>query len=175
MLEPAYLNICELKRIYSSRIFDKKYLFLADPVCSYDIMIDPNDWSRIQYVSKNAGGCIIAYFTVSINRLSGIVERLDIINFLEHPSITLTRDFFRFMRILFVERKFRKMIFYALRSNPANAMYERLAKQGFARKVGYLKNQILLSDGNYHDQIIYEVGRRSYLKWAGESGIDGSI
>ncbi len=167
MLDLAYLNIGTLKQLYMQYIKknENKY-YLIDFFSNYDIQIDPNDWNRIQYVSKDFNGNIIAYFEARINRGFNIINDLEILKFIEYPNIIWIHDFIRFLKVLLLEKNFRKVVFYAIIDNPSFTKCELyLLKYKLVKEVGVMKNHCILNDGKIYDMKIFEIERDNLGKW----------
>ena len=65
---------------------------------------------------------------------------------------------------IFINRNLRKIVFHAIEQNPAVKIYKKLVKKLGGKEVGILKENIKLTDGNYYDEIIFEIYRDIYIK-----------
>jgi hypothetical protein len=112
MLELAYLNQVQLKELYARKIMDEqnKFYYLNSYI-DYDIGISSSEWDRIQYISKNSAGEILAYFGAWVNRGNHIIEKLEIINLSGKPNSLASRDFFAFWNFCLLNANLEKSSF----------------------------------------------------------------
>ena len=167
MLELALLNADELRHIFIREVTKEtnKYYWMEN-FFDYEFIIEPNEWRRIQYVSKDSEGRILVYFGAWINRSFNIVERLEIFNLSGKPNVIATRDFIRFLEILFCQRQFRKVVFYVIKDNPAVKLYEKfIVDNKIGKIVGVFEKQCISTDGNCYDQIIFEMYKDNFVEW----------
>jgi hypothetical protein len=163
MIELAYLNQDLLEKKWKSCLTSNLFFYyFHSPAMPYKIEIVNSEWNTIQYVSKDSENKIIGFFAGYINRTHNFVENLDIINFTEKINVTFTEDLFEFFYLLLIKKGFRKIVFHAIKDNPAAKMYERfIIRNKIGVVVGTLKKNKLLPDGKYYDEIIFEV----YKEW----------
>lgn len=164
MLELAYFNQAELYDCLKHVVTNKDlYFYLMYPNKFFNFRIDNNDSTSIQFVSKTQTGEIIGFFSAYINSSHDYIENLDFINFSGRPSIIFSRDTKLFFDEIFINRKFRKITFYAIAQNPAVKMYRKLIKKLGGQEVGILKENKKLTDGQYYDEVIFEIFREGYI------------
>lgn len=164
MLELAYFNQAELYDCLKHVVTNKDlYFYLMYPNKFFNFRIDNNDSTSIQFVSKTQTGEIIGFFSAYINNSHNCIENLDIINFLGYPSIIFSRDTKLFFDEIFINRNLRKITFHAIEQNPAVKMYRKLIKKLGGREVGILKENKKLTDGQYYDEVIFEIFREGYI------------
>jgi len=134
----------------------------------YELIIDRNDWKRIQVVSVSRSGGLLAYFEARLNRESQIVEDLLLMSLCPRGlSIEAGGDVFRFVASLFEERGIRKIFFRFIRDNPASRQYQRvlehMAHCGSVQ--GVLTDYLTLPDGKTYDLVIMDILKQPYLQW----------
>lgn len=164
MLEFAYFNQAELYDCLQKVLKDRNlYFYFMYPTKFFSIRIDDTDYNSIQFVSKSNDGKIIGFFSAYINNDHNTISNLDFINFTGKPSIVFSRDTKLFFDEIFITRNFRKITFYAIEQNPAVKMYRKLVNKLGGREVGVLKENKKLTDGNYYDEVIFEIFKKGYL------------
>ena len=165
MLEPAYFYQNELNDCMKKVSMNKDlYFYFMYPTKFYSILLDNNESDSLQYVSKDSKGNILGYFAAYIGHDDNHIKNLDMINFSNSINIVFSKDAIKFLDKIFLEKKFRKVIFYTIADNPAVKIYRKLIKKFNGREVGCLKNEKLLTDGTYHDEIIFEIFLCDYIK-----------
>jgi hypothetical protein len=167
MLELAFLNQSALNEKWKECLKnDMFFYYFFQPYNLFQLEIVNNDSGVIQYVSKNNNGELLGFYAAYINRAHYIIENVDIINLTGKPNFIFSNDLLMFIDILLIKRAFRKIIFHAIADNPAINIYDRfLKKYLIGKRVGILKNNKLLTDGKYHDEIIYEIYRNNFVKY----------
>lgn len=167
MLDLAFNNQQKLKDIFSKKIFEKvNFYYNMNPYIDYEVQVDYSEWHRIQYVSKTLNDEVLAYFCAWVNRPFNIIEKLEVINLSGKPNIIATKDFFDFLKLLLVERKFRKLVFYVIKDNPAIKLYKKFVLGNkIGRLVGIFKKHCILTDGNCYDQYIFEIYGNKFEQW----------
>jgi len=169
MLAPAILKEAELRASFPGRLIqnDARFFYFQSYV-DYDVVIDRNDWKRIQFVSIGNEQKLLAYFEARINRESLIVEDLLVLNFWGTKlALQQTKDLFHFVFYLFSARGIRKIYLRFIKDNPAGRQYERFilrtAKCGSIQ--GILTDYVILADGKAYDLVIMDILRDPYLEW----------
>lgn len=166
MLELAYLHQARLMDIFPKRVMldiNKYYYIMQNTI--YRLDIEPNDMRIIQYVSVNKNRELLWYIAAYPNWQTHNIENLAIFSLSDNVSIEGAKDFLEFINMLFTKMRFNKIVFNVIRENPARKSYEAFIKRNnVGRVVGTLKNHRLLKDGKYHDEIIMELYRDSYLE-----------
>lgn len=82
-------------------------------------------------------------------------------------NYTFSKDFRKFLTELFDRYNFNKVSFKVIKGNAAEKMYDKYIEKYNGRVVGYRKNEIMLSDGRYYDDKLYEITKEDYLKSKG--------
>ena len=169
MLVPAILCEAGLKNTFSQRICqsDMRFFHFQNFV-DYDLIVDRNDWKRIQMVSIDPHGQLLAYFEARINREANIVEDLLVMSLRTSGLTNLAnRDFFRFTASLLKDRGFRKVFFRYIKDNPAARQYQRLFGEIIqcGSIQGILEEYVTLTDGKIYDLVIMDIKREPYLRW----------
>lgn len=168
MLVPAIVHEAELRVRYRDRVADlgMRY-FLFQSYLDYDLVIDRNDWRRVQFVSVQPEG-LMAYLEARINRESAVVEDV-LVTSLRVGGLSwgASIDVLRFIAYLFEERGFRKLFFRFVEDHPFGPKYVRffcdLARCGSVQ--GVLPGYVTLSDGLSYNLVIMEVHRPEFLEW----------
>ncbi len=169
MLVPAILREQDLRPLFMARMAEqtaKYYYFQA--YRDFDLIIDRNDWNRIQYVSQSSMGELFALYEARINHESNIVENILILSLRSQGlSFEAVGDLFGFVRYLFQERGFRKIFVRYLADNPASGQYEKLLirRAGCGSIQGVLREYITLADQRNYDLVILDIQREPYLQW----------
>jgi len=169
MLAPAIVHEAELRVRYRERVADaqmRHYLFQS--YLDYDLVIDRNDWKRIQFVSVGPSKGVVAYMEAQVNRESLVVEDF-LVTSLQAGGLSLgaSVDVLRFIAYLFEGRGFRKLFFRFVQDHPFGPKYVRflrdLARCGSIQ--GVLPGYVTLSDGCSYNLVIMEVHRQAFLEW----------
>lgn len=165
MLEHAYYNQSELCQCIEKILNDKNlYFYFMFPVKFFALEIDVTDYNSIQFVSKSTDGKIIGFLSASVNHGHDSIDSLNLINFTGKPNIIFSKDVESFFDEIFIKRHFRKCTFSAIEQNPAITLYRKLIKKFDGREVGFLKENKKLTDGNYYNEVLFEIFRDGYLK-----------
>lgn len=165
MLDYAYFHQDKLQYCVQKILKDKSlYFFFMCPAKFFSIPIDRDDWDNIQFVSLNSSGELIGFMAAYADHRNNLIYNMDFINFSGKPNPIFSHDTKEFFDELFLKRKFRKIIFHAIYDNPATNMYRKLVKKLGGKEVGIMKDNRLLTDGNYYDEIIFELYRNNYIK-----------
>lgn len=165
MLDYAYFHQNELYECIRKVVNDEKLNFyFMYPSKFFSLRIDSNNHDSIQFVSKTIDGEIIGFLAAYINHDNNSVYNLDLINFTGKPNLIFSKDTKLFFDEIFINRNLRKIVFHAIEQNPAVKIYKKLVKKLGGKEVGILKENIKLTDGNYYDEIIFEIYRDIYIK-----------
>jgi RimJ/RimL family protein N-acetyltransferase len=78
--------------------------------------------------------------------------------------LIFSKDTKLFFDEIFIHRNFRKIVFHAIEQNPATKMYRKLIEKLGGKEVGILKENVKLTDGNYYDEVIFEIYRDVYTQ-----------
>ena len=164
MLDYAYFHQAKLQECLKKALKEEKlYFYFMSPSKFFSIPIERDDWNVIQFVSLNPCGDLIGFMAAYVDHRNNIVYNMDFINFYGKPTPIFSRDAKFFFDELFVVRKFRKIIFKSISINPAVSMYRKLVKRWGGKEVGVMKENRLLTDGNYYDESIFELYRENYI------------
>jgi len=158
MLDLAFNHKNNLDKKYSKLSLNPeryKYL-LADTWTKYTLEIEDNNWNKLQYVSL-VGDEVIGYFECNINRRVYYISSLSIVNFEDKPNFVFSKDLIEFLKLLFIQYKFKKLNFTCVVGNPAERMYDKMIAKWGGRIVGIYKNDVKLLDGKVYDLKIYEI------------------
>ena len=131
-----------------------------------NINLEDDEWNKIQRVSVNKEGKVIAYFSASINRTSSRIGSLYLIKFKnseDYDSDIARNDLKEFIESLINSPIFRMIEFIAIRDNPANELYEKWL-EAYGGKRFLIEKYTLLTDGKYHDTYFYIIPTKSYNK-----------
>ena len=131
-----------------------------------NICLEDDEWSKIQRVSLNKEGKVIAYFLANINRTSSRINSLYLIKFKsdnDYDSDIAKNDLKEFVEGLINSPIFRMIEFIAIRENPANNLYEKWLEV-YGGKRYLIEKYTLLPDGKYHDTYLYIIPTKSYNK-----------
>lgn len=165
MLDYAYFHQGELQECVKKTVENKDlYFYFMCPAKFFSIPIERDDWDSIQFVSLKPDGELLGFMAAYADHRNNLIYNMDIINFSGKPNPIFSRDIKHFFDKLFIERKFRKVMFNAISGNPAVKMYRKLIKRLEGKEVGIMKDNRLLTDGKYYDEIIFELYRETYLK-----------
>ena len=113
--------------------------------CSYfsPQVIKEDTWTDTQFVSLNSAGEVTGYLGYGIDRECRYVTYLAIINFTDDIS-------------------FGSNVMKMVKGNPVEQKYDRLIDRYGGRIVGVHKDHVMLPDGKYYDEKIYEISRDDY-------------
>jgi hypothetical protein len=164
MLELAFLNKEKLSHVWTQALTANLfYYYFMEPSLRYTIDIPDSDRYVVQYVSKDKNGNIIGFFAGYVNHIHDMIENIDIINFTQKVNLVFSKDLIDFFAVLLLKKGFRKAVFRAVADNPASIMYERfITRHNIGCKIGVLKQNRKLEDGNYYDEVIYEVFKHNF-------------
>ncbi len=164
MLKLAWGYQDKLNQLTPELAYEEKYKYLSYGVYSdYNLEIDKNGWSLLQFVSVDREDNIIGYFEAAIARAEHIVTSLWVFNFYD-VNLIFSKDFKQFFDDLFTKYNFRKVNFSVIIGNPAEKMYDKYIKKYNGRIVGIRKEDTKLFDNNYYDVKLYEIFRKDYMK-----------
>lgn len=165
MLDYAYFHQNELQECVRRTIYHKDlYFYFMCPGKFFSIPIERDDWNSIQFVSVNPENKVIGFMAAYVDHRNNLIYNMDFINFLGQANFIFSKDAMLFLDELFLVRKFRKIMFNAISKNPAINMYRKFVKKYGGSEVGVMKENRLLTDGNYYDEVIFEVYRDKYIK-----------
>lgn len=164
MLDLAYFYQIELNECLKSILKDKDlYFYFMFPFKFFSFHLENSDSNTIQFISKDNKGNIIGYLAAYISRINNSIENIDLINFTGRTNIIFSRDAKLFFDEIFINRHIRKITFHTIAQNPSISMYRKFVKKFNGREVGILQKNKILTDGNYYDEIIFEIFREGYL------------
>lgn len=154
----------KLSLLMRKAMMDEKYkYYFYSSYFRYDTDIPRDSWNHLQMVSvKNDE--IIGLLGAYIDRETRNVTDLYAINF-HDINYTFSKDFRSFLTDLFDKFYFNKISFKVIKGNEAEKMYDKYIEKYNGRVVGYRKNEVMLLDGKYYDDKIYEITRNEYLKF----------
>lgn len=165
MLDYAYFHQGELQECVRKAVTDKNlYFYFMCPAKFFSIPIERDDWDSIQLVSVKPDGELVGFMAAYADHRNNLIYNMDFINFSGRPNPIFSRDAKLFFDELFLVRKFRKVMFNAISDNPAVEMYRKFIKKFGGREIGIMKENRLLTDGKYYDEIIFELYREVYIK-----------
>lgn len=168
MLEIAYMHKDALQVEYAKAIMKpENFYYNSGSYHSYELEVKKDSWNDIQYVSvtrSDDGGIRIdGYLCANICRQSSRVTGVQAIQF--NNSFGFSYDLLKFLESLFLEYNFRKIEWYVTVGNPAEKMYDKIAKIYGGRIIGTFREAVMLPDGDYYDHKYYEIFRQDYMKW----------
>lgn len=166
MLAPAQFHADRLRPLFARRIAedDAAYLFFEN-WANFQLEVDPSEVKRLQYVSVEQGR-LLGYLEARVDRISQVVDDLLILRFDTGLAGEAVRDFYDFLHLLLVRRNFRKVVFRAVGSNPAMALYEKhlVGRLAIARPVGVIRNFKRLRDNRLHDLHWFEMDQSAFYE-----------
>lgn len=158
MLKYAYQYKEALEKLYVSTIDNPRLRWLnCDGYLGFNLDIKDTTWDRLQYVSVNSNGEILGYLCAFLDLKINSVSSLFVMNFYE-PSLCFSKDFYGFLDTL--TQRYSKVNWSVVVGNPAEAMYDRVAKRHGGRIVGTKEKHVII-DGALYDFKMYEVMRRN--------------
>lgn len=160
MLDFAQNHEKELAKKMRDTWGKKKYWYYHR--CSYfsQEMIKEDTWNDTQFVSLNSAGEVIGYLGYGIDRECRYVTYMAIINF--SGDISFGFDVMNMVKDIFEVYQYRKIVFTVVTGNPAEQKYDRLIERYGGRIVGIHKEHVMLPNGRYYDEKIYEISRKDY-------------
>lgn len=166
MLLPAILVKNELEELYKTTWFDDRYMYFHNGVYADNLQISDNTYKCHQFASIYNGN-VIGYIGYAVSRPDDAVAGIAAIHFMDTPysnsSIVFGVDLYHALRDIFEKYKFRKISFTVTRGNPIEKSYDKLIKKYGGRIVGVYHKDVRLTDGEYHDQKIYEIMAEDYF------------
>lgn len=166
MLDYAYFNQSELYDLYKKKYEEEEqfFFFLSYPQKDFFPRIYPNDSDFLQFVSKDKNDNILGYISGKINHEYQLLQHLEILNFTGKPNIVFSKDVFNYFDKAFFYKNLRKIDFTCVERNPALKCYRKFVKKVNGHEIGIQINEIKLSDGNYYNNVLFEIYREEYLK-----------
>lgn len=156
----------KLSVLMRKAMLDEKYKFyFCSSYFRYDTDVPKDSWNHLQMVSVKDNE-VIGLLGAYIDRETRNVTDLYAINFFD-INYTFSKDFRKFLAELFDKYGFNKVSFKVIKGNDAEKMYDKYIEKYNGRVVGYRKNEIMLSDGQYYDDKLYEITKEDYLKSKG--------
>ena len=132
-----------------------------------EIVIDKDTWDKIQMISVDSEGIIHGYFTVDVNEMLNRLHSMAVINYGSKCDIVFSKDFYQFLKYLFVDKCFHKLEWTVVIGNPIEKMYDRFCKKAGGNIIGISHDSIMLRDRKPYNLKHYEVfskGVITYLK-----------
>jgi len=166
MIFPALYFGDKVRAAFSKKILeDASMFYYFDNFVSYSFEIDMNESKKLQYVSVYQGN-VIGYAEAKVDRVNSVVEQLLVIRFDEKVHVTVILDFFAFLKLIFVKRNFRKMVYHVIDGNPSMSMYQKhlVERLQIAKKIGTIHQYKKLRDNNYYDMSLFEIDREDFIK-----------
>lgn len=162
-LEFAVEHDHKLQTLMRKAMLDEKYkYYFYSSYFRYDTDVPRDSWNHLQMVSVK-GNEIIGLLGAYIDRETRNVTDLYAINF-SNINYTFSKDFRTFLTDLFDKYCFNKVSFKVIKGNDAEKMYDKYIKKYNGRVVGFRRNEIVLLDGKFYDDKIYEITKEDYLK-----------
>ncbi|MEQ6355176.1 hypothetical protein ABNX05_11155 [Lysinibacillus sp. M3] len=162
-LEFAVVYEHKLSVLMRKAMMDDKYkYYFFSSYYRFDTDIPRDTWNHLQLVSVKNNE-VIGLFGAYIDRETRNVTDIYAINF-HDINYTFSKDFRKFLTDLFDKYNFNKINFKVIKGNRAEKMYDKYIKKYNGRIVGYRKNEVILTDGRYYDDKLYEITKDDYLK-----------
>ncbi len=122
-----------------------------------EIVIDKDTWNNIQMVSVDDEGNVHGYFCVGVDEMLSRLYNLSVINYGPKCDIVFSKDFYQFLKFLFVDRGFHKLEWTVVIGNPIEKMYDRFCKKAGGNIIGISHDSTILRDRKPYNQKHYEV------------------
>lgn len=153
----------KLKGLFTTTIFDEKYMFYNG--CSYydEYKSADTTWNKHEFVSIDSKGNVLGYIKYSIDRDSRNCNNLQIVNFSDN-RITFGIDTMTILDEIFTKFKFNKLSYCVVVGNPIEKTYDKLTSKYGGRIVGFKESDVMLMDGKYYDMKMYEILKDNYKK-----------
>ena len=162
MLEIAFVHQDALNKAWQRCIHNERFKFYNfGSHFGYEIKCSDSTWDCLQMVSVNKTGDIIGYLSASLDRANDKVSAIGALNFFD-INLTFSKDFRNFLDELFTVHRFRKIEWFVVVGNPAEAMYDKIVKKYGGRITGLERESVRLYDGAYYDVKSYELFNRDY-------------
>lgn len=156
----------KLQVLMRKSMLDEKYkYYFYSSYFRYDTDVLRDSWNQLQMVSVKDDE-VIGLLGAYIDRETRNITDLYAINFSD-INYTFSKDFRRFLTDLFDKYSFNKVSFKVIKGNGAEKMYDKYIDKYNGRIVGYRKNEVMLTDGKYYDDKLYEITKEDYLKSKG--------
>lgn len=173
MLKLAYDYKDKLNHEYSKAVVkERNKYYIASSYFDYSIDLAPNNWDCIQMVSVDKGENVLGYFKSTVDRSSMSITSVCAINFTEKVNMVFSKDFYCFLKDLFVKFAFFKISWTVLVGNPAERIYDKMVKKYNGRIVGTRKQDALLYTGERCDVKLYELFREDFLSSLSGKSVD---
>lgn len=160
MIKPAQLYTEELKRLYCETWYDPKYMYYRGWTGSQDLQIPDNCYDSHAFAILDNNE-VIGYITYAVNFITKVADRFGIISF--KPSIIFGIDLMKIIDDIFIKYKMNKIEFCCISGNPVLKHYYRFIEKFGGREVGVYKQSVMLTDGELHDEILFELFAKDYL------------
>lgn len=168
----------ELALSYGPALQQEYFRAIQQPRCfylhsrakrDYSLSLENHNGERLQYVSVKDGR-VLGFMECSLNRGVGVAHSFWVINF--HRDSEFSADMFRFIDMIFNRFGLKKLVWNVIVGNPAQLIYDKLAKLYDIREVGVFKQDVLLDDGKLYDIKYYEMFAESFNKSLSSLGVD---
>lgn len=157
MLKPAILYESELKQKFAGIMFDDRYEYYFLDGFQIPEIAD-NTYDQHQFVSVDKSGNVIGYITYSINGRAWYAYELGIINF-TNDVMTFGNDVKTAIRDIFGKYNFNKLVFGAIKNNPATEKYIKYIKRYNGRQLVTYNKHIKLKSGKICDYMVFELSK----------------
>lgn len=167
MLDLAYFyNSKEVDHLITKG--DYKYLSFSQYRNYSSLEFVNDEWDKIQRVSVNNDGKILAYFSATPNYHQQKIASLYLVKFKhnydsDEDDKTVKKDLHEFISSLVKDNRFRIIEFMAVAENLANKTYVKWLREfGGYRHLFYEYN--ILQDGKPHDVYYYVIDKKTIYK-----------
>lgn len=136
-----------------------------------EIVVDKNTWNNIQMVSVDKEDNVHGYFSVAVDETLNRLASMSVINYGPKCDLVFSKDFYQFLKYLFVDRGFHKLEWTVVIGNPIEKMYDRFCKKAGGNIIGISHDSAMLRDRRPYDQKHYEVFDRGVIAYLESKGI----
>ena len=155
MLKPALLYKEEIQREFSNYIYDEDMFLYTGSLGFYTPNFENNDGGTLyQYAIVN-NEKVIGYFTYHVDWYTSCANNFGLFSF-DRGDKTVGIDVYREIRKLIRNYKIHRIEWRMISGNPVEKNYDKFCKRYNGSK-HILKDALRDKQGNYHDDVIYEI------------------
>lgn len=160
MIKPAQLYQEELKKLYYNTFYDEKYMYYQNWIGTQELEIHNENYNFHEFAILENNE-VIGYIKYRINWIPNSIDSFSIISF--KKSFCFGLDLLKIIDDIFIKYKINKIEFRAIADNPVIKHYYNFIKIFNGREVGTLFETVKLSDGELHNEVLFELFRDNYI------------
>ena len=161
MLQPAQLYSNELQRKMIETWYKPEYMFANGAPGDFLPTLDDNNATEHDFVSFDNYGNMIGYVGYTINWITRNAGDFKIVSF-DIGNLEFVKDVYSVIYNCFTVSNLNRVWWKCYADNPALRGYRSFIKRCGGVECGRFRQNMMLSDGKLHDEIIFEILRDEF-------------